>query len=166
MVSFGDLLVLIGMFALRFGAPLLIVVGLGYFLKRIDRRWEAEARAQQEAEAGERQGEAARRPTTRPTAPRPAGRPATPKRAPLPELPFVPQPMMVKGAESRAPLGALAFQSGKRCYDYCDCPESQRSQCAAAGQPNLPCWQARFDADGRMPEECADCEMFRVYPPM
>jgi len=159
MVSLVDVLVLIGMFALRFGVPLLIVVGLGYLLKRIDRRWEAEARAQQQAEAGEQPG-------VRPIAPLPAGRQAPLKRVPPPELPFVPPPRMVKGAEAGAPLGALAFQSGKRCYDYRDCEESRRSQCPAAGQPHLPCWQARFDAEGQMPEECADCAMFRVYPPM
>ena len=43
MINFTDMLVFAGMLFLRFGVPLLIVIGIGYLLKRLDRRWEAEA---------------------------------------------------------------------------------------------------------------------------
>ena len=45
MMDFIDLLGVIGMFLLRVGVPLAITVGVVYLLKRLDRRWEAEARA-------------------------------------------------------------------------------------------------------------------------
>ena len=47
MINFTDMLVFAGMLFLRFGVPLLIVIGIGYLLKRLDRRWEAEAWAEQ-----------------------------------------------------------------------------------------------------------------------
>ena len=54
MINFTDMLVFAGMFFLRFGVPLLIVIGIGYLLKRLDRRWEAEAWAEQaKAQAAE-----------------------------------------------------------------------------------------------------------------
>ena len=45
MIDFIDIAVFAGMVFLRVGVPLLILVGVGYLLKRLDRRWEAEARA-------------------------------------------------------------------------------------------------------------------------
>ena len=42
MINFTDMLVFTGMLFLRFGVPLLVVIGIGYLLKRLDRRWEAE----------------------------------------------------------------------------------------------------------------------------
>ena len=42
-----DVLVIIGMFLLRLGLPLALVVAVGYGLRRLDARWEAEARRQQ-----------------------------------------------------------------------------------------------------------------------
>ncbi|MCX7852718.1 MAG: hypothetical protein N2383_08040 [Caldilineales bacterium] len=41
-----DILVIIGMFLLRLGLPLALVLALGYGLRRLDARWEAEARRQ------------------------------------------------------------------------------------------------------------------------
>ena len=35
----------IGLFLLRFGVPLLIMFAIGYWLRRLDTRWQAEARA-------------------------------------------------------------------------------------------------------------------------
>ena len=44
-----ETLVIIGMFALRLGVPVGITVAIGYFLRRLDSRWDAEARARPEA---------------------------------------------------------------------------------------------------------------------
>ncbi len=54
MFNFTDFLVLAGMFLLRFGVPAAIVIGVGYLLKRLDKRWEAEAWAEQQDGQGQR----------------------------------------------------------------------------------------------------------------
>ncbi len=41
-----DVLVIIGMFLLRLGLPLALVLAVGWWLRRLDARWEAEARRQ------------------------------------------------------------------------------------------------------------------------
>jgi hypothetical protein len=47
MDGFDEILVILGMFFLRLGVPILISIVIGYLLRRLDDRWEAEA--QQEA---------------------------------------------------------------------------------------------------------------------
>ena len=42
--------VIVGMFILRLGVPLLITLLVAYWLRRLDGKWEAEARARQETE--------------------------------------------------------------------------------------------------------------------
>jgi len=42
--------VIVGMFILRLGVPLLITLLVAYWLRRLDSKWEAEARARQEVE--------------------------------------------------------------------------------------------------------------------
>ena len=51
MLNFTEFLAVAGLFVLRVGIPLLIMVGLVYLLKRLDRRWEADARAAQQRES-------------------------------------------------------------------------------------------------------------------
>ncbi len=46
MSTLTDVLMIIGLFTLRIGVPLAVIVSLAYLLKRLDRRWEAEARKQ------------------------------------------------------------------------------------------------------------------------
>lgn len=43
-----EILIVIGMFALRLGVPVGLTVAIGYLLRRLDSRWEAEARARPE----------------------------------------------------------------------------------------------------------------------
>jgi len=168
MMSLTDILVLIGMFALRFGVPLAIVMGLGYLLKRLDRRWEKEARAQQHAAQVTEQP--AKRPGGRPIMPIPAPR----KKSPTPKWPFVPPPSPAHRPKAylqqAAPLGVerqmASGQSALRCCDFRACDESVRSQCPATYRPDIPCWQARMQAEGHMPDECATCEVFQRYPTM
>ena len=50
MGTFIDTMVMIGFFTLRLVVPMLLVVGVGYMLRRLDRKWEAELWAQAEAE--------------------------------------------------------------------------------------------------------------------
>jgi uncharacterized membrane protein YraQ (UPF0718 family) len=43
--------IIVGMFVLRLGIPLAITLLVGYWLRRLDNKWQAEARARQETEA-------------------------------------------------------------------------------------------------------------------
>ena len=43
-----DILVIIGMFVLRLGVPLVFTVGVGYLFRRLDARWEAAAESRPE----------------------------------------------------------------------------------------------------------------------
>lgn len=47
--------IILGMFILRLGVPLLITLAIGYWLRRLDARWQAEALAQREANRLEHQ---------------------------------------------------------------------------------------------------------------
>jgi hypothetical protein len=156
MPNITDLLVVMGMVALRFGVPTLVLAALVYGLKRLDRRWEAEARDY-----------AAKHPEARiPVQPLVPARPAVPARQPapskMPELPFVIPPA---AKEQRVQPG-LAMTAQPACWDVKGCSNDAKSQCAAPAHPDQPCWQARFDAEGQIPEECVRCDVFQRYPMM
>lgn len=177
MLDFTDIAVFIGMMLLRVGVPALVIVAIGYGLKRLDRRWEAEARAYQAKVAAEQ-------PAVQPEAPQPVAPRRPGKQPATPQLPFVPpqpagkeqRPAMYAGSGA-APTtskpgtpGLIAAPgltvSGKRCWDEKSCNESKQAQCAAPSHPELPCWQARFHAEGHVPEECVACDVFQRYPSM
>jgi hypothetical protein len=156
MINFTDMLVFTGMLFLRFGVPLLVVVGIGYLLKRLDRRWEAEAWAEQE------KTKAAEVPAEQPAVPAP--RPAVPARKPVPApvLPFIPPQVR----ETPRPQPGMTMAQAQPCYDVKGCSDSSKAQCAAPQHPEKPCWQARFDAEGAIPEDCVGCDIFQRYPMM
>lgn len=160
MPSFADLLLVIGMAVLRFGVPVLVIGLLAYGLKRLDRKWEAEARdyAAQHPEARE-----AVQPTApQPTAPRPVMPARTPAPTKTPNLPFI-IPPVVKDQRIQPGLAAAASSA---CWDVKGCSPTAKAQCAAPQHPDQPCWQARFDAEGQIPEECVKCDVFQRYPAM
>lgn len=35
---------------------------------------------------------------------------------------------------------------------------------AAPKHPEMPCWQARFDAQIHIPEDCVNCDFCQRYP--
>lgn len=49
LVRLYEILAILGMFILRLGVPLILVLGVGYVLRRLDRNWEAEATARRRA---------------------------------------------------------------------------------------------------------------------
>lgn len=161
MPSFVDFLVFLGMVFLRFGVPLLIVVGIGYLLKRLDRRWEAEAREYAAKQA-------AQQPAARPEAPRPVERPAVPVRTPTeaPQMPFIIPPAVIKDSRLPLPQPGLMATPPQACWDVKKCSADKKAQCAAPQHPDQPCWQARFDAEGHVPAECVGCDIFQRYPMM
>ena len=157
MINFTDMLVFTGMLFLRFGVPLLVVIGIGYLLKRLDRRWEAEAWAEQA------KAKAAEVPAEQPAVPAP--RPAVPARTPVPApvLPFIPPPVR---ETPRPQPGMTMARTAQPCYDAKGCSDASKAQCAAPQHPEKPCWQARFDAEGAIPEDCVGCDIFQRYPMM
>jgi hypothetical protein len=173
MISLWDIIVVIGMFVLRIGAPLGIVLALGYFLKRLDARWEAEARMEQ----GEAKPAAL---TTVPSiAPGLARR--LPADVPGQQLPFVPglgrqqQPGvgLAPGQQLSAGPGlvgqshpGLALKPGQHCWDVKGCSAEAKARCPAAKSSGAPCWQARLKAEGQIPETCLTCNIFQSYPLM
>jgi hypothetical protein len=106
-----DILVVAGMFFLRIGLPLLIVMGIGYLIQR----W-LEPKAVHEQFEG-----------------------------------------MVRSAQEQRAASAAT----RPCWEIKNCPAEARATCAAAQQPDIPCWLAR-QIDGQpLPEGCASC-MVRV----
>jgi hypothetical protein len=148
MMNFIDLMAVIGLFLLRVGVPLAITGGLVYLLKRLDRRWEMEARAERKAAKVVEQ---------------PAGLPAAPsKRAPSPELPFVPPPAAPDRRIQPGVSAAQVAQPGMSAKGS----RVAKAMCSAPQNPDKPCWQARFEAEGQIPEECVSCDIFQRYPVM
>ncbi len=103
-----DIIVIAGMFFLRVGLPLLIVIGVGYLI----RRWLEPAAVQEQFEG------------------------------------------MVRSAQEQRAM----VQTGKHCWDVKNCSAEAKAQCAAAQQPDIPCWLARQIAGQSLPSGCASCE--------
>jgi len=103
-----DILVIAGMFFLRIGVPLLLVMGIGYLIQR----WQ-EPKAVQEQFEG-----------------------------------------MVRSAQERQ-----AVAVGKPCWEVMGCSEEKRAGCAAASQPEIPCWLARQIAGQPLPRGCTTCQV-------
>lgn len=126
------------LFVLRLGVPLLITVAIAYGLHRLDAKWQAEAEAEAKAQI----------------------KTVT---APAPQL----QPLRNgNGTGYSIPIRqptAAAVAAGQPCWVVKGCSESMRATCAAYNQPNLSCWMARTQAEGRLPAPCADC---KLYQPM
>lgn len=165
MITLADLLAMIGLFAVRIGIPLAITAGLVYLLKRLDKRWEEEARAEQRAQV-------AAQPGARPPAEQQVESPAPPLErrppagrapAPAPQLPWIPPPQPAIRPGQQPQPGLAAAAQPRHCWDAKSCGEAARAGCPAFHRPDLPCWQARLEADGSIPEDCVDCERFRRY---
>ncbi len=107
-----EAVVIAGMFLLRLGVPLVITLLVGYLLRRLDAKWQAEA--QMQLGAAPAQG------------------------------PAVPAP-------------ALTRLAAQPCWIEKGCDEARRARCPAPKRPNIPCWLARRQAEGRLPAECYNC---------
>jgi hypothetical protein len=148
MMNFIDLMGVIGMFLLRVGVPVAITAGMVYLLKRLDRRWEMEARAERRAGKVVEQ---------------PAGVPASPgKRPPAPELPFIPPPAAPDRRIQPGVAAAQVAQPGLNAKSS----RPAKAQCSAPQNLDKPCWQTRFEAEGQIPEACVGCDIFQRYPVM
>jgi hypothetical protein len=163
MLDFLDLVGLLGMIFLRFGIPIILMAGAAYFLKRMDARWEAEARAAQAVEEAEQPGVAPEAPT-RPAQPAPVRQRRAPAPGPLPT--FVPPPVDKSVPIQAAIQPGMMMAASQHCWDVKGCSEEAKASCAAPANPGVPCWQARLAADGKIPDECVECDIFQRYPTM
>lgn len=71
-------------------------------------------------------------------------------------------------AEEEARMEGLAAASATRppvktipCWLFNNCDEQTRQACPAGQRPGVPCWLARMQAAGRLPERCRDCAIYR-----
>ena len=107
----------VGIFILRLVIPLAIMLAVGYWLRRLDAKWQAEARARSEAS------------------------PRRPVDMAEPQLEFfrVIEPP---------------------CWVQKNCAEEVYTQCPAFKARDVPCWLARYRADGAIPTKCYRCHLF------
>ncbi len=105
-----DIVVLAGMFFLRIGLPLLIVIGVGYLIQR----WLEPVAVKEQFEG------------------------------------------MVRTAQEQQ---VVARSNVKPCWEVKGCSADARAGCAAASQPDIPCFLARQIAGQALPEGCATCEV-------
>jgi hypothetical protein len=103
-----DIVVIAGMFFLRIGLPLILVMGIGYLIQRC-----LEPKAVQEQFEG-----------------------------------------IVRTAHERAVIAV-----GQPCWEIRGCSAEARAGCAAANQPDIPCWLSRQIAGQPLPEGCAACQV-------
>lgn len=134
---------IIVLFVLRLGVPVLITVAIAYGLRRLDAKWQAEAEAQTQAQA----------------------------RAITPQVPQSQPTRSGNGAgitiPSRKPVSPLMVASaGQPCWVVKSCSESMRATCAAFNQPTVPCWTARTQAEGRLPAGCKECKLYQPTTPL
>lgn len=108
MEGFSTTLAVLTGFLLRFGVPILVMVVVVYILRRMDIRWQEEARQQM-----------------------------TTVRVSSPQTP---------------------------CWEVKGCLPEMRQHCAGFTDPEVPCWQQFRASDGRLKEDCLDCNVFRNAP--
>ncbi len=133
MEGLTNVLLILALFFLRLGVPILVTVAIAYGLSRLDAKWRREAEREARAEATARMDE---------VRPQPAG-----------------QPMTIRLPEA-VPAGMFAVAGGPPCWDVKSCSEAMRANCAAFRQPTVPCWQARAQAEGRLPATCKGCHLY------
>ncbi len=65
--------------------------------------------------------------------------------------------------QSAAPSteGAPASSKPLPCWLIKGCSTQQRDECPAYLNQTLPCWLVRLRVEGRVPQLCANCDLFR-----
>ena len=136
----SNVLLIILLFIMRLGIPVLVTVAIAYGLRRLDAKWQAEAEAKAQTKS---------------------------------VVPQAPQPQPAwtgvnagNGAGINMALRQpMAMAAGQPCWSLKGCSESMRANCAAFHQPNVPCWSARMNAEGRLPAGCKDCKLYQPTAP-
>lgn len=157
MPDFVDFLVFLGIVILRFGAPLLVVAGFAFLLKRLDRRWEAEAREY-----------AAKQATAQPEATEPAVEHEMPVRQPVPapQVPFIVPPAPARDQRQQVAQPSMMAPVADPNRSASRPKASGKIQCSAPQGGDRPCWQVRLEAENKIPDECVNCDIFQRHPVM
>ncbi len=138
-----NVLLIILLFILRLGIPVLVTVAIAYGLRRLDAKWQAEAEAEAKAQAK-------------------VVAPPAPQSQAYPERQWRRQ----RHQHTGAPAFRVAMAGGQPCWSIKGCNDSMRANCAAFHQPNMPCWSARLNAEGRLPAGCKDCKLYQPTAPV
>ena len=73
----------------------------------------------------------------------------------------LPSPEAVGNEKSRRVVNwARARNDVLHCWDIRKCPVEIRNACPAYVQPELPCWQAVLEAEGRLRPGCLTCNLY------
>jgi hypothetical protein len=51
------------------------------------------------------------------------------------------------------------------CWVTRDCPPDKADDCPAKAFPAIPCWMARMQVEGRLPDTCPDCPIYTEAAP-
>lgn len=133
MEGLTNVLLILALFFLRLGVPILVTILIGYGLSRLDAKWRREAERETRAQTGRQMDEARRQS---------AG-----------------QPMTIRLPDA-VPASVFVISDGPPCWDVKGCSEAMKAKCAAYRQPTVPCWQARTQAEGRLPALCKGCHLY------
>jgi hypothetical protein len=60
------------------------------------------------------------------------------------------------------PQTIAPFASEQPCWEQRHCSAEKRERCPAYRHAALPCWLARREAEGALPEPCYGCGLFRA----
>lgn len=133
MEGLTNVLLILALFFLRLGVPILVTIAIGYGLSRLDAKWRREAENEARAQPGRQKDEARSQPTG--------------------------QLMAIRLPEA-VPAGMFAMAGGLPCWDVKGCSETMKAKCTAFRQPTVPCWHARTQAEGRLPATCKGCHLY------
>lgn len=113
MSRFLEGVVLVALFVMRLGIPITLTLIVGFVLRLLDKKWEADA-------------------------------------------------LNMRSLSSGAATLAARVSAPLPCWLVKGCPADQIADCPAHANKDLPCWLARLRAEGRIPQMCAGCELFRT----
>jgi hypothetical protein len=61
-------------------------------------------------------------------------------------------------------LALPVIPAGKPCWEVKGCSDEKKKGCAAAANPQIPCWQVFRSGNGALKETCLGCDVFRQAP--
>lgn len=58
----------------------------------------------------------------------------------------------------------MSASNGGRCWSIMKCDPGLRKDCPGFKQKMIPCWLARTQAEGTLPEKCITCPLYKHEP--
>lgn len=59
---------------------------------------------------------------------------------------------------------AVTAQKTDACWSFIGCDPELREDCPGFKQQMIPCWLARTQAEGALPEKCTTCPLYEANP--